>query len=394
MNTLAIVGGSSPFTVELFHQLALTELREQPYELRLHGRNLDALELVRYFAVATLPAWRILATPHLDEALDDADIVVHQARYGGLGGRFQDELLAASLNTLADETLGPGGLQAALRIAEGVLAFSSIALRQCPDAWILNLVNPLGISTSLIAGAGLQLCLGLCELPTVTHRLIADLLGVTVSELAWDYVGLNHRGFLYNLRVGDENVLPRLLTALCDERAENGVCGIGSELIAQLDAVPLKYFKMLNGQPIHVPGRAHALKKVRDRAYQELRQRPVVYPTSIRARSMPWYEHAVVPTIAALLGHAPSITCTANIGGSNDIAQERMVRMDRGKLTIKSPSQPPPLVAAWMDRFCRHEESVLTATRCRTRAAVIAALKLDPLLRCDQVRIAADLIDV
>ncbi|CAH2791353.1 MAG: hypothetical protein CBHOC_2652 [uncultured Caballeronia sp.] len=380
MNTLAIVGGSSPFTVELFHRLALTELREQPYELRLHGRNLDALELVRYFAAATLPAWRILATPDLDEALADADIVVHQARYGGLEGRFQDELLAATLDTLVDETLGPGGLQAALRIAEDVRAFSSTALRQCPDAWILNLVNPLGISTSLIAGTSLQLCLGLCELPTVTHRHIADLLGITVSELAWDYVGFNHRGFLYNLRVGDENVLPRLVTALCDERTGNGVCGIGIELIAQLDAVSLKYFRILNGQPIHEPGRAHALKKVRDRAYQELLQRPTVYPPSVRARSMPWYEHAVVPTIvptiAVLLGHAPSITCTANIGssGSGDIVRERMVRLDRSKLTIKSPGQPPPsLVAVWIDRFRRHEKSVLTATRCRTRAAVVAA---------------------
>ncbi|CCD36715.1 putative glycoside hydrolase [Candidatus Paraburkholderia kirkii UZHbot1] len=209
MNTLAVIGGSSPFTVELFHQLALTELREQPYALSLHGRNFDALELVRYFAAATLPAWRILATPDLDEALADANIVVHQARYGGLEGRFQDELLAATLDTLVDETLGPGGLH-----------------------------------------------------------------------------------------------------------------------------------------------------------------------------------------IAVLLGHAPSITCTANISSSGDIAQERMVRLDRSKLTIKSPGQPPPLVAAWMDRFRRHEESVLTATRCRTRAAVIAALKLNPLIGCDQVPIAADLIDV
>ncbi|KMZ13619.1 6-phospho-beta-glucosidase [Candidatus Burkholderia humilis] len=237
MSTLAIVGGRSPFTIELFHQLALTELREQPYELRLHGRNLDALELVRYFAAATLPAWRILATSDLDGALDDADIAVHQAGYGGLEGRLQDERLAASLNTLVDETLGPGGLQAALRIAEGVLAFSSTALRRCPDAWILNLVNPLGISTSLIAGTGLKFCLGLCELPIVTHRLIADLLGVTVPELVWDYVGLNHRGFLYNLRVRDENMLPEL-SALCDEPADDGVCGIGSYLIGQLDAVP------------------------------------------------------------------------------------------------------------------------------------------------------------
>lgn len=91
------------------------------------------------------------------------------------------------------------------------------------------------------------------------------------------------------------------------------------------------------------------------------------------------------PTIAALLGHAPPITCTANISDSNDIAQERLVRLERGKLTVKFPGQPPPLIVAWMDRFFQHESSVLTATRSRTRAAMLTALKLDPLMRCDKV---------
>lgn len=393
MSTLVVVGGSSPFTVELLHQVALTKLREQSFELRLQGRDNDALELIKRFAAATLPTWRILATPDLDKALEGADIVVHQARYGGLKGRFQDERLAARLNTLVDETLGPGGLQAALRIAQGVQSFSSTALRRCPDAWILNLVNPLGISTSLIAGTGLQLCLGLCELPTITHRHVANLLGINTCELAWDYVGLNHRGFLYNLKAGGVNVLPRLLQILLDRGAQYGVWGIGAELISQLDAVPLKYFSILSGQPIHAPGRAHTLKQIRERAYQELHHKPAVYPPSIRTRSMPWYEHAVVPAIAALLGHAPPLISTANIGISKGIAEEKLVRLDQGNLTIKSAGHPSPLVAAWMDRFRRHEASVLTATRCRTRDAVITALELDPLLSSDQVQLAANLLN-
>lgn len=125
------------------------------------------------------------------------------------------------------------------------------------------------------------------------------------------------RGFLCNLWGGDENVLPKLLAALFDERIGYGVCGIGPELIAQLNAVPLKYFTMLNGQPIHEPGRAHALKRC---VNGHRRASPKTSCCLSAARA--WYEHAVVPTIAALLGHAPFITCTANIGGFNDIAQK------------------------------------------------------------------------
>ncbi|CAH2940614.1 MAG: hypothetical protein PPHEMADMSA_5461 [uncultured Paraburkholderia sp.] len=159
------------------------------------------------------------------------------------------------------------------------------------------------------------------------------------------------RGFRCNRRVGNENVLPRPVPALCDERAGHGVCGIGPELIAQPDGITLRYFAMLNGKVIHEPGRAHALKRVRERA--ELLQRPAVYPPSVRA-------HGGACLGMNTLSHRPLLLCrgmphpspcTANIGSSGDIA--RMVRPDRGTLTIKSPDQPPPLVAVWMDRFRR-----------------------------------------
>ncbi|WP_288831169.1 hypothetical protein [uncultured Paraburkholderia sp.] len=142
---------------------------------------------------------------------------------------------------------------------------------------------------------------------------------------------------------------PRLGTALCDERSGDDACGIGLELIAQFDAVPLKYFKMLNGQAIHEPGRTHALKRYvigqtksfsKDRLFISRARGACLVSTRCRT------DHC------CSVGACP-ITCTANIGGSDDIAQETMVSLDRGKLTIKSPDQPPLFVAAWMDRFRR-----------------------------------------
>ncbi len=64
-----------------------------------------------------LPGWRSTCTTSLAEALDGADLVVHQIRYGDLAGRAADERFAAELGAAADETLGPGALRSALRPA-------------------------------------------------------------------------------------------------------------------------------------------------------------------------------------------------------------------------------------------------------------------------------------
>lgn len=391
---IVVVGGSSPFTVELCHRVGETSLRDEPCELMLHGRDTQALASIRTFAEAALPGWKVATTTILDEALDRATIVVHQARYGGLAGRFQDEVLARELRTLSDETMGPGGLQAGLRIAHEVREFGARVARQCPEAWVLNLVNPLGISTALIAQEGVQRCLGVCELPTVTHRRLAFLLDVDPRALDWDYAGLNHRGFLYNLACAGRDVLGELVAALRTHEDGDDIWGITADMIASFQAVPLKYFRLFNGAPIHAEGRSHMLADIRSQALAELKQAPTRYPPSLKNRDMPWYQHALVPTMSALMGRVPPIVCTANLLMSDGTVSERIVTVEQGRVTERLCAPPPPKVGAWLDCFARHEQAVVTAIRHPTRASVAMALKLDPLLSCAQADAAINLIDL
>ena len=47
-----------------------------------------------------------------------------------------------------------------------------------------------------------------------TAARLAEMLGCGAGTLEWNYVGLNHRGFLVELRVEGQDVLPRFLDRL------------------------------------------------------------------------------------------------------------------------------------------------------------------------------------
>src|SRR5207237_6521899 len=106
------------------------------------------------------------ASPRLDEAADGAAVIVNQIRFGGLEGRARDEALASRFQLPADETMGPCGLSAALRVVPRIRELAAELGRRCPDAWVLNLSNPLSITTRvMIRAGGPARSVGLCELP-------------------------------------------------------------------------------------------------------------------------------------------------------------------------------------------------------------------------------------
>src|SRR5688572_14489654 len=95
-----VLGGSSPFTVALLESIALSRDSIPPHELVLHGRNVSNLRLVRDYAEVRLAqaGWQIKTTTSVARALDDARIVLHQIRYGGLAGRELGETLTSKFS--------------------------------------------------------------------------------------------------------------------------------------------------------------------------------------------------------------------------------------------------------------------------------------------------------
>ena len=229
MKRITIVGGSSPYTVELCEQLRRSRLADWAFELVLHGRTPAALEAVARYARGALVGWKVRTSQAL-EALQGAHLVIHQPRYGGSAARARGERLASRLGLPADETLGPAGLLAALEITPHIQRFCSILRQACPDAWVINMSNPASLSTSIFALGGQARCIGVCELPMLTRRRIAEFLDVPPPSLEWSYAGFNHRGFLFDLRVDSRPVLDTLLRRL----DASGLMGIPTDVIERL----------------------------------------------------------------------------------------------------------------------------------------------------------------
>src|SRR5207248_776345 len=236
---LAILGGSTPFTAALVEAVrgAIPAC-----ELRLFGQDAAALDRMRSYASRRLGAlgWTVSTSRRLGEAVDGAGVVVNQIRFGGLSGRARDEALANRFQLPADETLGPCGLSGALRVVPRIRELAAELGRRCPDAWVLNLSNPLSVTTAAMIRAGAPArCVGLCELPLATVLETCRLLGMSPADVEWDYGGLNHRGFVFSLRHRGEELLPRLPDLL----EGRGILGIGAEEIRCVEALPLKYFR-------------------------------------------------------------------------------------------------------------------------------------------------------
>ncbi|MER8043492.1 6-phospho-beta-glucosidase [Streptomyces sp. NPDC094032] len=183
----------------------------------------------------------VTATTELDEALRGADFVFSAIRVGGLAGRAADERIALAEGVLGQETVGAGGIAYGLRTLPVVTHIARRVAELAPDAWVINFTNPAGMVTEAMSRILGDRVIGICDSPVGLGRRVARVLGANPGEAWIDYVGLNHLGWLRGLRVGGEDLLPRLFED--DELLGSFEEGklFGTEWLRSLGAVPNEY---------------------------------------------------------------------------------------------------------------------------------------------------------
>ena len=344
---LTILGGSSPFTAALVNSLA-QEKNISPHTLVLHGRNQQNLKIVgRYASLHLKPlGWSVKQTINLSSALLDSRIVVHQVRYGGLTGRASDEAISMDAGIPFDETLGPGALNTALRLRPHLDYLAEYLCRFCPDAWILNLTNPLSVVVFRLTQLGVHRCLGLCELPRVTVRQAAALLKEDPNQAQWSYAGLNHRGFIVGLSWdGQDRTLD-----LAQRLGKDTLAGVRSSDILSLGVLPTKYYRLYS-RPMSIvksESRAAFLSRLRKRILSQMMKNPNQSPPGLCERYMDWYPDAVVPMIKALSSSIPSLQ-ELNIVTSKGWAEEGRALVNENEIGTFL-SAPVNSKAAQLDR--------------------------------------------
>jgi len=151
-------------------------------------------------------------------ALDGADFVVVAFQIGGYKPctvtDFELPKRFGLRQTIAD-TLGIGGIMRGLRTVPHLWAVAEDMRAVCPDAMLLQYVNPMAINTWALTARYPDIKqVGLCHSVQGTAEELARDLGIPVCDLRYRAAGINHMAFYLTLEERDgtgwRDAYPRL----------------------------------------------------------------------------------------------------------------------------------------------------------------------------------------
>jgi alpha-galactosidase len=231
MIKLAMIGAGST----VFMQNILTDVLLQPCfaKCRVALQDIDQKRLktsqlvAQRIAAATGTSPVIEATVNRRDALLDADFVVLMIQVGGYRPStvidFEIPAKYGLTQTIAD-TLGIGGIMRGLRTAPVLLEIARDMLELCPNAIMLQYVNPMAINCLALSRLMPDLKqVGLCHSVQGTAIDLARDLGEKIEQIEFECAGINHVAFYtkFGKRHADgslEDLYPRLHD-LIDQRS-------------------------------------------------------------------------------------------------------------------------------------------------------------------------------
>jgi len=223
MPKIALIGaGSTVFAKNLlgdilsFPELAGAEIALHDIdEERLRTSAVVAQRVGR--ALAARPA--ISATTDRRRALDGADYVITMFQIGGYRPGtvvdFEVPKKYGLRQTIAD-TLGIGGIMRGLRTIPVLLDMCAEMEDVCPDAWLLNYVNPMAMNCWAVNRATAIKNVGLCHSVQGTAEQLAHDIGVPVAEINYLCAGINHLAFYLRFERDGQDIYP-LIRQVIDE---------------------------------------------------------------------------------------------------------------------------------------------------------------------------------
>jgi alpha-galactosidase len=219
MPKIAFVGaGSTVFTRNLVGDvLAMPELADTTTLalMDIDAERLAASELVaRRLVEARGAGARVEPTLDRAAALDGADYVVTSFQVGGYRPStvvdFEVPKRFGLRQTIGD-TLGVGGIMRGLRTIPVLLDVCRDMERRCPDALLLQYVNPMAMLCWAVAEATKVRCVGLCHSVQHTAAELAADLALPAAELRYEVAGINHMAFFLTLEdAGGRDLYPAL----------------------------------------------------------------------------------------------------------------------------------------------------------------------------------------
>jgi len=216
-----IGGGSYQWAPKLLVDFANTPVL-QDAQIALHDIDPAPLprmvELVEHIADVRGISMTATGTTDRRQALEGADYVVVNISTGGFASMRHDLEVPAQYGLMQSvgDTVGPGGIMRSLR---NIPVFVDIARDMealCPDAWLLNLTNPMTAICRALTRETSVKTIGLCHEITGAQFTLSLLLDVNFLEMTPTIAGVNHLPFMTKLDVAGSDGLEMLRELLED----------------------------------------------------------------------------------------------------------------------------------------------------------------------------------
>ncbi len=222
-------GGSYQWTPELLADLLGTEsLRGARFVLEdVDPAPLPKMKaLARRLDEALSTGASIVTTTDQRRALEGADFVIVTISTGGFDSMAVDLDVPArhGIRQSVGDTVGPGGINRALRNVPVLVGIARDMAEICPDAWMLNITNPMTCLTRAVLGETPVKAVGLCHEVGNWCLDLAIALGKPADAVRPIVAGVNHLPIVTELDVDGEDGF-ELLRAMVEEAGGTGSLG-------------------------------------------------------------------------------------------------------------------------------------------------------------------------
>lgn len=416
MKITFIGGGSVQWTTGLVVDMVLTKTLAGA-DLVLHDIDPGALDLLSRACKRIVDQLngdlQITTTMERAIALRDADFVILCVSIGGLPAMRNDLEIPERYGVYQSvgDTVGPGGLARGLRHIPFAVAVAREMEMLCPDAWLLNLTNPMTTICRSITRATTIRTIGLChEVDIFRDRHLTSMFGVSAARINMAVAGINHLPVILNMDVDGRNGFDLLKEWLethdvfefvgdHDEDVRNifkDRLAVKLSLFEKLDVLfgagdrhVAEFFSSFLNEESNRGGRyGVVLTTVNHREMLAASRRNRIEAlVDGAAEEMKRSNEQLTPVMAALSGGPPA-RCFVNIPNQGQISNlpaevtvECVAEIDSlGVRPISVGALPYPAYSVVSSHVAR-QELIVEAALTGNKAPALAALTTDPLLR-------------
>lgn len=214
MEKIAFIGaGSFVFTKPLINDLLSLKALDG-WEYSLMSPNPDSLNNYKNYIDKIIKknnlSSSVVITSSQKQAVEGADFVITLFGIGGISAVESDYKtpLLFGVDQCIGDSLGPGGI---FRAQRSVPVFANLIQDMkelCPDAWLINYVNPMATLSMAAYKLGWNKYIGLCGGVDTTKKLLSAVLDKPQNSLKFLFAGINHMTWVLKIEENGKDLYP------------------------------------------------------------------------------------------------------------------------------------------------------------------------------------------